>query len=308
MRVIKLTGGWPAACEARMAGLRAAEMRLIRRAALLKCASSVLSALGPLAVAVSTFACFTAGMGRTLTAATAFTALQLFANLRLPFQTVPSTFNQALEALEAAPAPLISSPSRPCLIMSTGAQARVSLNRIQKFLLLPETRWLEEGSEGAQLLPAPGGPEGDVTSLLGAILGDLELASGAAGVARDAAGGRPALAYAAQEAWISNGTVRENILYGEEYDEERYGRVVEGCALLPDLALWPERDGTVLGERGVNLRSTSRPHAGPGGSGGQRQRVALARAAYSRAELVLLDDCLSAGAHAAFHTALTFDA
>ncbi|KAJ1341711.1 hypothetical protein BSLG_003732 [Batrachochytrium salamandrivorans] len=90
------------------------------------------------------------------------------------------------------------------------------------------------------------------------------------------------LAYVAQTAWLLNATIRDNILFGAPYEEERYSRVVTACALRRDLETFQGGDLTEIGEKGVNL------------SGGQKQRVSLARAAYSRAQIVLLDDPLSA--------------
>lgn len=65
-------------------------------------------------------------------------------------------------------------------------------------------------------------------------------------------------------------------------NRNRYSEVIAACALEQDLAELPAGDETELGERGVNL------------SGGQKARVALARAAYSGADVLLLDDPLSA--------------
>ena len=93
---------------------------------------------------------------------------------------------------------------------------------------------------------------------------------------------RGSLAYCSQIPWIPPGTLRDAILFGAPYDAERYDRAVDAAALRPDLEALPAGDLTEIGERGVNL------------SGGQRARVALARAAYSLADVVLLDDPLSA--------------
>lgn len=113
------------------------------------------------------------------------------------------------------------------------------------------------------------------SSLINAVLGRMTLTSGTV-----AFSGR--IAYASQQAWIINDTVRENITFGQTYDAVRYKRVVEACGLLPDLEVLPQGDMTEVGERGSTL------------SGGQKQRVALARAAYSYCDLILLDDPLSA--------------
>ena len=88
--------------------------------------------------------------------------------------------------------------------------------------------------------------------------------------------------YAPQIPWVFSGTLRENILFGESYDEPRYTRIIEVCALTEDFQQFPKGDQTVVGERGAVL------------SGVQRARVNLARAVYVDADLYLLDDPLSA--------------
>jgi len=97
--------------------------------------------------------------------------------------------------------------------------------------------------------------------------------------------------YCSQTPWIVNETVRGNILFGREFNNERYERVVEACALQDDLNILPAGDATEIGERGINL------------SGGQKARVSLARALYEEnTKVVLLDDPLSAvDAHVGEH-------
>ncbi|XP_055617495.1 ATP-binding cassette sub-family C member 4-like isoform X2 [Toxorhynchites rutilus septentrionalis] len=85
-----------------------------------------------------------------------------------------------------------------------------------------------------------------------------------------------------QKPWIFEGTVRENIIFVEPFDEDRYNEVIKVCALKTDFELWPNSDSTIVGERGVSL------------SGGQKARVNLARAIYRIADVYLLDDPLSA--------------
>ncbi|XP_074597278.1 ATP-binding cassette sub-family C member 4-like [Brevipalpus obovatus] len=90
------------------------------------------------------------------------------------------------------------------------------------------------------------------------------------------------ISYASQEPWIMNTTVRDNILFGLPYDEERYQEVISVTGLNRDLKILHYADMTMAGERGVAL------------SGGQRARVGLARAIYHEADIYLLDDPLSA--------------
>ncbi|KAF9438940.1 hypothetical protein BGZ76_002939 [Entomortierella beljakovae] len=133
------------------------------------------------------------------------------------------------------------------------------------------------------------GPTGSGKSaLLLALLGELEKLEGNhymprldydQEVDKDVGSG---IAYVSQTAWLQNTTIRNNILFGREYDEERYNAVVEGCALITDFEILESGDATEIGEQGVTL------------SGGQKQRVSLARAIYSSANVLLLDDCLSA--------------
>ncbi|XP_048461284.1 ATP-binding cassette sub-family C member 5-like [Rhincodon typus] len=125
------------------------------------------------------------------------------------------------------------------------------------------------------------------SSLISAILGQLILLEGTVAV-------RGTFAYVAQQAWLLNASLRDNILFGKNYEEERYNNVLEACCLYPDIEALPCGDMTEIGERGANL------------SGGQRQRISLARALYSDRDTFLLDDPLSAvdahvGAHMFIH-------
>ncbi|KAJ3718421.1 hypothetical protein C8R42DRAFT_723772 [Lentinula raphanica] len=93
------------------------------------------------------------------------------------------------------------------------------------------------------------------------------------------------IAYAAQESWVQNETIRalqENIVFGSPFDEERYKKVLYQCSLERDISLFEAGDATEVGEKGLTL------------SGGQKARITLARAIYSKAEIVLLDDVLAA--------------
>ncbi|KAI4887709.1 hypothetical protein NFI96_025031, partial [Prochilodus magdalenae] len=121
------------------------------------------------------------------------------------------------------------------------------------------------------------------SSLLSALLGEMHKQEGSVSI-------KGSVAYVPQQAWIQNATLRENIVFGRETKESWYQRVLEACALLPDLEILPGGDATEIGEKGVNL------------SGGQKQRVSLARSVYCDCAVYLLDDPLSAvDAHVGKH-------
>ncbi|XP_015779531.1 PREDICTED: multidrug resistance-associated protein 4-like [Acropora digitifera] len=113
------------------------------------------------------------------------------------------------------------------------------------------------------------------SSLLMVLLGELPVFSGERKV-------HGKMGYASQQAWIFSGTVKENIVFGQEFVRDRYLRVIEACALKKDLEVFHSGDSTLVGERGVVL------------SGGQKARISLARAVYHNADIYLLDDPLSA--------------
>jgi ATP-binding cassette subfamily C (CFTR/MRP) protein 1 len=86
------------------------------------------------------------------------------------------------------------------------------------------------------------------------------------------------IAYIAQEAFLLNSTVRNNILFGKPYDKELYEKVLKICELETDLESFQAGEFTEIGERGINL------------SGGQKQRISIARAVYSDSDIYLIDD------------------
>ncbi|XP_011635936.1 probable multidrug resistance-associated protein lethal(2)03659 isoform X3 [Pogonomyrmex barbatus] len=121
------------------------------------------------------------------------------------------------------------------------------------------------------------------SSFLSAILGEITLTEGQVKV-------NGGISYASQEAWVFGATVRQNILFGQPYERQRYQKVVKACALLHDFKQFPQGDQTVVGERGSSL------------SGGQKARINLARALYRQSDIYLLDDPLSAvDAHVSKH-------
>jgi ABC-type multidrug transport system fused ATPase/permease subunit len=64
-----------------------------------------------------------------------------------------------------------------------------------------------------------------------------------------ALGGR--LAYCQQNAWIQNATIRDNIVFGQPWDETRYWRAIRDSCLLPDLEILADGDLTEVSHRAV---------------------------------------------------------
>uniref|UniRef100_A0A671NH09 ABC-type glutathione-S-conjugate transporter n=1 Tax=Sinocyclocheilus anshuiensis TaxID=1608454 RepID=A0A671NH09_9TELE len=201
--------------------------------------------------------------------------------------------------------------------MSTTMQAVVSLKRLGKFLCQDELKldsverapyhpdtdgvvidngtfsWSKDSTpclrrinvkvQRGSLVAVVGHVGSGKSSLLSAMLGEMEKKSGHVTVSGS-------VTYVPQQAWIQNATLKDNILFGRERKDSWYQKVLEACALLPDLEILPARDATEIGEKGLNL------------SGGQKQRVSLARAVYRKADIYLLDDPLSAvDAHVGQH-------
>ncbi|KAJ3092332.1 hypothetical protein HK102_008482 [Quaeritorhiza haematococci] len=121
------------------------------------------------------------------------------------------------------------------------------------------------------------------SSMISALLGEMYRVTGEVRI-------RGSVAYAPQTPWIMNATLRDNILFGRRFDPKFYEATINACGLKPDLDMLPGGDMTEIGERGINL------------SGGQKQRINLARAVYSRADIYMFDDPLSAvDAHVGKH-------
>lgn len=173
---------------------------------------------------------------------------------------------------------LLDSDERPSPEEEEGKHIQLGSLRLQRTLYNIDLE-IEEG----KLVGICGSVGSGKTSLISAILGQMTLLEGSIAVSGT-------FAYVAQQAWILNATLRDNILFGKEFDEERYNSVLNSCCLRPDLAILPNSDLTEIGERGANL------------SGGQRQRISLARALYSDRDIYILDDPLSAlDAHVGNH-------
>uniref|UniRef100_A0AAX7SQ83 ATP-binding cassette sub-family C member 5 n=1 Tax=Astatotilapia calliptera TaxID=8154 RepID=A0AAX7SQ83_ASTCA len=276
---------------------------------------SITVGVAPIVVVIASVATFSAHMllGYDLTAAQAFTVVTVFNAMTFALKVTPfsvKSLSEASVAVErfkvdgvralpvnpqvaveisgaslawegggqsAQPSPSVGGASRHRQREKEGGEERTSE---------PEWGWdITHTCLSAQgkLLGVCGSVGSGKTSLVSAILGQMTVLEGSVAV-------KGRLAYVAQQAWILNATLRDNILFGLEYQEDRFQSVISACCLRTDLALLPSADLTEIGERGANL------------SGGQRQRISLARALYSDRDVYILDDPLSAlDTHVASH-------
>lgn len=299
IRVIKFYN-WEAHFTRKVSECRREELSHLRAIKYLDALCVYTWAALPVLISILTFVTYVL-LGHQLTAAKVFTTLALVRMLIIPLNSFPWVLNGVLEA-------------------------KVSLERIQRFFKLPDQdlkayyglvypeddqtslllsqgsfSWEgpsglhEEGEGGAakgslllhslnlhvtkgSLVVVVGKVGCGKSSLLAALTGELNRLSGVLYVANRELG----FGLASQEPWIQHASVRDNILFGKDYDAAFYQAVIEACALSDDLNVLPNGDRTEVGENGVTL------------SGGQKARLALARAVYMDKELYLLDDPLAA--------------
>ena len=89
------------------------------------------------------------------------------------------------------------------------------------------------------------------------------------------------VSYANQQPWVMTDTVKNNIIFNNPFDEDKYDKIVSVCELENDFLNFPNGDKTEINSTNANV------------SGGQKARISLARCLYKDADLYLLDDPLS---------------
>ncbi|XP_028632028.1 canalicular multispecific organic anion transporter 1 [Grammomys surdaster] len=282
---------WEPSFKEQVNSIRKKELQNLLRFGQLQALLIFILHLTPILVSVITFSVYIlVDSNNVLDAEKAFTSITLFNILRFPLSMLP-------------------------MVISSILQASVSIERLEKYLggddldtsairhvcnfdkavqfsdaSFTWDRDLEATIQNVnldikpgQLVAVVGSVGSGKSSLISAMLGEMENVHGHITI-------KGSIAYVPQQSWIQNGTIKDNILFGSEYNEKKYQQVLEACALLPDLEMLPGGDMAEIGEKGINL------------SGGQKQRVSLARATYQNADIYILDDPLSAvDAHVGKH-------
>jgi ABC-type multidrug transport system fused ATPase/permease subunit len=122
------------------------------------------------------------------------------------------------------------------------------------------------------------GPVGSGKSTLcNALLGEIPFSEGSTVLSTRF----PRVGFCDQTAFLSNRSVKDNIIGFSSFDQERYTEVIEATSLGFDISTLPQGGMTIVGSDGITL------------SGGQKQRVSLARALYLQSDLLILDDVFS---------------
>ncbi|XP_063235805.1 multidrug resistance-associated protein 1-like isoform X3 [Bacillus rossius redtenbacheri] len=282
IKVLKLYA-WEPSFEEQVLRIRGKEMKVLKQAAYLNAGTSFIWTCAPFLVCAVTFTVFVAvDENNILDAQTAFVSLSLFNILRFAFVLMPVVTVNLIEAgvsvkrmnafintedLDSQSVAHESTEKQP-IVVENGSFA---WGKEEPPVLRNISLAVSQGS----LVAVVGTVGSGKSSLVSALLGEMDKLTGRVNT-------KGSVAYVQQQAWIQNASLRDNITFGRPLDQTLYSRVVEACALKPDLEMLPAGDQTEIGEKGINL------------SGGQKQRVSLARAVYSNADLYLMDDPLSA--------------
>jgi ABC-type multidrug transport system fused ATPase/permease subunit len=231
-------------------------------------------------------------MGNTLTAPLVFACLSLFIMLEFPFGMVAHIISMIAQARVSALRlhsyfsrtiqPYEQKPEMP-------KNMPVSINVENVSVYYNGTKAVKNANlhiAAGESVAIVGEVGAGKSTLLLSLLGDTDM-SGLITYTGVPFGYSSRTAYVPQEAFVMNGTLRDNILFGEPLDDaladdQDFGGILHDCALIDDIGSMAAGLDTEIGERGVNL------------SGGQKTRLCLARAVAKHPNVVILDDPLAA--------------
>ncbi|XP_044089017.1 ATP-binding cassette sub-family C member 6 isoform X1 [Neovison vison] len=294
MKIVK-SHGWEGAFLERILRIRSQELGALRTSNLLFSMSLVSFQVSTFLVALVLFAVHTlVAEENAMDAEKAFVTLTVLTILNKAQAFLPFSINSVIQARvsldrlaaflcleEVDPGAVDSSPSRctvgeTCVSVHDGtfAWSRESTPCLRRInLTVPQ----------GCLVAVVGAVGAGKSSLLSALLGELSKVEGSVSI-------KGSVAYVPQEAWVQHTSVVENVCFRQKLDPLWLERVLEACALWPDVSSFPAGVHTKIGEQGMSL------------SGGQKQRLSLARAVYRKAAVYLLDDPLAAlDAHVGQH-------
>ncbi|KAK9303948.1 hypothetical protein QLX08_004533 [Tetragonisca angustula] len=284
IKVLKLYA-WEPSFEEQILKIRTKEIKVLKETAYLNSGTSFIWSFAPFLVSLVSFATYILiDENNRLTSKIAFVSLSLFNILRFPLSILPMMIGNMIQAYvsvkrinkfmnteELDPNNVQHDPSESHTLLIENGTFAWDLENIER----PTLRNINLHVEQGQLIAVVGTVGSGKSSLLSALLGEMDKISGRVNT-------KGSIAYVSQQAWIQNASLQDNVLFGKSMHKSVYNRVIESCALNPDLKVLPAGDQTEIGEKGINL------------SGGQKQRVSLARAVYNDSDIYFLDDPLSA--------------
>lgn len=311
--------GWEKAFTDRLGEIRSREIHAIQILLAIRNGINAISMSLPVFASMLSFITYSL-TSHGLSPAQVFSSLALFNSLRIPLNLLPTVLGQVVDAWsslkrieeflreeeqeeesimdpdgtnaielraafftwERTPTQDVGTGGRPATEKQEASKEDTASTLVEdrEAFKLQDLK-LEVGRK--ELVAVIGSVGSGKSSLLAALAGDMRKTNGEVvfGASR---------AFCPQYAWIQNTTVRNNITFGKEMDKRWYKKVIQACALEPDLEALPNGDLTEIGERGITI------------SGGQKQRINIARAIYFDADIVLMDDPLSAvDAHVGRH-------
>jgi ABC-type multidrug transport system fused ATPase/permease subunit len=284
---------------------RVVEMRHLRNRFIVWSAAATIWSGAPVLITFFTFMVYTLVEKKDLVPSVAFTALSLFSLLRIPLDQLADMVAHVQESKVSVDRieEYLNEPETDKYVQLQGHQLDDNGDPMIGFEK-GTFSWggkddddfkmidLDMKFKAGQLNVIVGPTGSGKTSMLMALLGEMKLLAGhvhlPGGRSREdlkrdpETGLTESVAYCAQQAWLVNGTVKDNIVFASKWDARRYKDVIVACSLQRDLEILDSGDQTLVGEKGVTL------------SGGQKQRISLARALYCTARHVLMDDVLSA--------------
>ncbi|XP_071709505.1 ABC transporter C family member 10 [Rutidosis leptorrhynchoides] len=284
MKVLKLYA-WEIHFKSVIEKLRAVEDKWLSAVQLRRAYNSFLFWSSPLLVSTATFgACYFIGI--PLNASNVFTFVATLRLVQDPIRTIPDVIGIIIQAKVAFSRILIFLQAPE--LESCHVRQKVNHEPLDYNILIDSASLSWEGNlvkstlrninlkaRLGEKIAICGEVGSGKSTLLAGILGEVPIIEGSLQVFGS-------IAYVSQSAWIQTGSIRDNILFGSDMDDQRYQQTLKKCCLVKDLELLTYGDLTEIGERGVNL------------SGGQKQRIQLARALYQDADIYLLDDPFSA--------------
>ncbi|KAI0714464.1 P-loop containing nucleoside triphosphate hydrolase protein [Cerioporus squamosus] len=317
MKIIKYFA-WEEPYLKRIAELRGKEMGYVRTLLVIRSANNAVAVSLPALASVLAFVVYSV-TGHSLDPANIFASLTLFQLLRMPLMFLPLALSTSADAYNA------TQRLYGVFEAETITETKVQDIEMKHAVEVIDAEFVWDGpppeevkkskkakkAERKSRPTTPTGPQsqestfklknvnlaipqGQLVAIVGPVgSGKSSLLEGMIGEMRRTAGTvrfNGTVAYCPQSAWIQNATVRENITFGQPFDEERYWKAVHDACLEADLELLPNGDMTEVGERGISL------------SGGQKQRINICRAIYVGTDIQIFDDPISAlDAHVGKH-------